>query len=66
MKNIFYFNHINKIGGIETFFYQLAQLLNGEVCYLYGDVYYTEETMKTIVETETKDYDNWITSMKDR
>lgn len=33
------------------------QFLNGEVCYLYGDVYYTEETMKTIVETETKDYD---------
>lgn len=25
MKNIFYFSHINKIGGIETFFYQLAK-----------------------------------------
>ena len=25
-KNIFYFNHINKIGGIETFFYQLAKI----------------------------------------
>lgn len=25
MKNIFYFSYINKIGGIETFFYQLAK-----------------------------------------
>lgn len=25
MKNIFYFQHINAIGGIETFFYNLAQ-----------------------------------------
>jgi len=25
-KNIFYFNHINSIGGIESFFYQLAKI----------------------------------------
>lgn len=31
------------------------QFLNGEVCYLYGDVYYTEEAIQKIVETPTDD-----------
>lgn len=26
-----------------------------EICYLYGDVYYTENTLKTIIETDTDD-----------
>ena len=30
-------------------------LVDGPVCYLYGDVYYTEDAMKTIVETQTDD-----------
>ena len=25
MKNAFYFQHINTIGGVETFFYELAK-----------------------------------------
>ena len=27
--------------------------INGDTCYLYGDVYYTEQAMKTIVNTDT-------------
>ena len=30
-------------------------LINGPVCYLYGDVYYTEPAMQTIIETDTND-----------
>ena len=30
-------------------------LVDGPVCYLYGDVYYTENAIKTIVETQTDD-----------
>lgn len=30
-------------------------LINGPVCYLYGDVYYTEPAMQTIIETDTDD-----------
>ena len=30
-------------------------IVKGEVCYLYGDVYYTEEAMKTIIETNVDD-----------
>lgn len=30
-------------------------LVDGPVCYLYGDVYYTEAAMRTIIETETDD-----------
>lgn len=28
-------------------------IVNGPVCYLYGDVYYTEDAIKTIISTET-------------
>ena len=36
MSNIFYFNHINKIGGVETFFYQLAkQFKNRDITIIY-------------------------------
>lgn len=28
---------------------------DGPICYIYGDVYFSEEAMKTIVETETDD-----------
>jgi len=28
---------------------------NGYICYLYGDVYYTEEAMKTIINTDAED-----------
>ena len=40
MKNIFYFRYLNKIGGIETFFYYLAkkyQDWNITIYYLDGD-----------------------------
>ena len=30
-------------------------IVNGPVCYMYGDVYYTEDAMKTIVNYETDD-----------
>ncbi len=30
-------------------------LVQDSVCYLYGDVYYTEEAIKTIINTDTKD-----------
>lgn len=30
-------------------------LIDGEVCYLYGDVYYTEEALEKIINTNTKD-----------
>lgn len=30
-------------------------LINGPICYLYGDVYYTEPAMQTIIETDTDD-----------
>lgn len=29
-------------------------IVNGEVCYLYGDVYYTEDAIKTIINTKTE------------
>ena len=32
------------------------QFLNNEVCFLYGDVYYTEESMKTIVNEDKGDF----------
>lgn len=28
IKNIFYFSHINVIGGVENFFYELAKKYN--------------------------------------
>ena len=30
-------------------------LINGPVCYLYGDVYYTDEAIKTIISNDNKD-----------
>lgn len=30
-------------------------IVDGTVCYLYGDVYYTDEAIKTIINTETDD-----------
>lgn len=30
-------------------------IVNGSVCYLYGDVYYTENAIKTIINTNTDD-----------
>ena len=30
-------------------------LINGPVCYLYGDVYYTENAIETIINTNTED-----------
>lgn len=30
-------------------------IVDDDVCYLYGDVYYTENAIKTIINTETKD-----------
>ena len=30
-------------------------LIDGPVCYLYGDVYYTEDAIKTIINTNTND-----------
>lgn len=30
-------------------------LVDGPICYLYGDVYYTEDAIKTIIETEPED-----------
>lgn len=41
MKNIFYFYNINKIGGIETFFYQLCKKYKDwdiTIYYQYGDI----------------------------
>lgn len=40
MKNVFYFSHINEIGGVETFFYNLAKKYEGKditVFYRTGD-----------------------------
>lgn len=34
---------------------RFEEVKDDEICYLYGDVYYTEEAMKTIVETPTDD-----------
>lgn len=30
-------------------------LIDGDICYLYGDVYYTEEALDTIINTDTED-----------
>lgn len=30
-------------------------IIDGLVCYLYGDVYYTDEAIKTIIQTEVDD-----------
>lgn len=30
-------------------------IVNGSVCYLYGDVYYTDQAIKTIIDTKTND-----------
>lgn len=41
MKNVFYFRFLNKIGGIETFFYYLAKKYQDwdiTIYYLYGDI----------------------------
>ncbi len=38
MKNVFYMHKINSIGGVESFFYYLAQLYDIEVYYTEGDI----------------------------
>lgn len=34
---------------------RFEEVEDSEICYLYGDVYYTEEAMKTIIKTKIKD-----------
>ena len=43
-----YSNHIE----IDRFTYELIE---DNICFLYGDTYYTEETIKKIVDTDTSD-----------
>ena len=38
MKNVFYMHKISSIGGVESFFYYLAQLYDIEVYYTEGDI----------------------------
>lgn len=51
MKNIFYFRHINAIGGIETFFYYLAKKYQNKditIYYLTGDFVQSERLSKYV------------------
>lgn len=34
---------------------RFEEVEDNEICYLYGDVYYTEEALKTIIETDTNE-----------
>ena len=34
---------------------RFEEIADDEICYLYGDVYYTEEAIKTIVNTDTNE-----------
>lgn len=47
---------VNNVLEVDRF-YSCREIWTDEVCFLYGDVYYTEEAMKTIVETETEDFE---------
>lgn len=51
MKNIFYFRHINKIGGIESFFYYLAKKYKDydiTIYYETGDIYQIKRLSKFV------------------
>lgn len=60
IKNIFYFNHINIIGGVENFFYELAKKYNAwdiVIYYKSGDKEQIERLKKFV---EVKKYKNEI------
>lgn len=42
-------------GGVEGFWVNAFKLFEEPVCYLFGDVYYSDNAIKTIIETETND-----------
>ena len=51
MKNIFYFRLLNKIGGIETFFYNLAKKYNDwdiTIYYQTGDINQIKRLKKSV------------------
>jgi hypothetical protein len=51
MQNVFYFDCINKIGGVETMFYEIAKKYNNwdiTVYYAFGDPKQIERLSKFI------------------